>query len=379
MEKRKRPARLLAAFFAALVVLTFFSRAIYASMLPQVRAVRVSVGVVETEFEAETFSIRADGEETLCLPEGASGYAISVSRLCVREGEYFSAGDARLSLNAREGARVLAAAQREESLALRDLEEWRYARQEDETARRASIEEEYRFGDSETARQLEARLAHDKAVGLYAGRYEDDLVYEYEQAKTKAAALQALADAGWAVCAEEDGVLLAWETSAGGASGERSLCRYAPEGSNITLAIRSQLDWREKPAQMRVTESLNDRPWSYQGRETDENGMLWFLTAPEAGGLFDVTQVRPLTIHATSAYTQAIIPEEAVEGGAVWVLRTRTGSWGVEETYVERVRVQILAAGDGMVSVSGKLSPGDRVVTLASRTLADSDRVYVRF
>ena len=107
--RNRRAARITAAFFAAMLVLTFCSRTIYRSTLPRVRVETAAGGVLSYRFDLSDFEIRAEEYFYAYLPFLLER-ALTIEKVWVRPGDAVQTGDALVSFYAPEGEYLLSSA-----------------------------------------------------------------------------------------------------------------------------------------------------------------------------------------------------------------------------------------------------------------------------
>lgn len=377
----KRSVRLLVAFFVVLAIATFFSRAIYAALLPQVRVAKVTAGSLSLTVGTDVYGVRSDIEVKLRLPQAVSGASLIAEGPLVKAGKSFKAGDELLRLSAYECERAIEQAERAVAVALREEQEWRYEFQLEIERLQKEIDGLLRSGDEEAVRERQRELAHIKGIERHGGAYLSDLESATAEALALRDGLYAIRDAGFRVLAPENGVMLKWYAQKDSSlSGGAVIGAYAPEGASLSLFANVSLRWQE--AGMHVKPSVrmvggNTVPWEYQGMERDENGAISLLIAPMTGGTLSLDGIESIEFTIQSPYCQSILPGDALDGEGVYVLRARKGSWRQTEYYVELVDVSPFAVGDERIAVRGEIAAGDQVVVFSSKPVFDGDTVYL--
>lgn len=376
---KRRSGRLLTLFLIVLALLTFFSRAIYAAMLPQVRTERITAGTVSTEITAETFRLESDLKRTLRLPFSLGDCEFAVEVLAVAEGGMFEAGDDLLCLSAYDGELALFETQLAIDEAMRAEEMWRNAYEAEYGELLSELDSLLVQNRIQEAVAVRREIRHMESAQALDGVCLADLQRETVRCLERQQALLELQADDWRISAPERGTLLLWQIKTGGrVQCSDALLSYAPSDADVCAAVSIGPDWLERASSVSVQALCLDgsqTKWSFLGVERLE-GERYILAAPVEGGIFDASAVQSLVFNIRSEYFEAIIPTEAVSFGCVYVLRTRDGAWNGEECYVEKIDVREMAAGEGRTAVAGKLSAGDRVVIYSNKELYDGAEVY---
>ena len=406
-------------FFAAMLVLTLAAQGAAQAALPTVTLTGPARGVVRVEAAAEG-TVRAAAREVQAAPEGAV-----VQSLLVQEGERVQAGqriaqfdEAQTQQAARQANAQLAllrtqrdallqtdAADASQAAAAQTALDWAYedvrgaqavldAAQAADPPDEAAVQSAQEALEAANRAALQAQQARDAAIAAYhdaqdaAARAEREnaaqagvLALQIEALEVQLAALEALADDGYALCAQADGTLLTWSLAPGqAAQGEACTLATAAGGYVFEAALYgedAQLAQAGAAATVSQEHSGEVQASVDTVRALEDGGVQVTARLPDAQWREGAASAR---ITLSEAEYAMCLPAQAVrqdaQGTFVYAARERQTVLGAQ-TVLERMAVQVEARGADTVAVTGSVAPGDRIVTGASKALSEGARVRV--
>ena len=407
-------------FFAAMLVLTLAAQGAAQAALPTVTLTGPARGVVRVEAAAEG-TVRAAAREVQAAPEGAV-----VQSLLVQEGERVQAGqriaqfdEAQTQQAARQANAQLAllraqrdallqtdAADASQAAAAQTALDWAYedvrgaqaaldAAQAADPPDEAAVQSAQEALEAANRAALQAQQARDAAIAAYhdaqaaAAQAEREnaaqagvLALQIEALEVQLAAFEALADDGYALCAQADGTLLTWSLAPGQAAQGEAL--YPCDGGG-RLCVRGGAVRRGRAARaggrggdgLAGTERRSAGVARRRARARGRRACRVTARLPDAQWREGAASAR---ITLSEAEYAMCLPAQAVrqdaQGTFVYAARERQTVLGAQ-TVLERMAVQVEARGADTVAVTGSVAPGDRIVTGASKALSEGARVRV--
>lgn len=378
---KKKSAWMLGLFFAILALLTFFSRSIYASLLPQVKVAKVSSGTIATEIQTDKFHVESDVEKRVYVPAELAEENLTVEKLLVKTGARFSAGDALVRVSAYEGQHLLEKAESDLTIAVREEAEWQQAYDAGIEEMLVQLQQLEAQNKRTEASALKEKIRYISDEQIYEGIYLNDLMDTTKHCTNRRDWLLKLQENNWQIMADEDGVVLKWlkEENATISSCD-ALVVYAPEDANVQLHVGIDLEWLSFISSINAKVSYTDgtsEDWLYLGIEKNEAGEKLVMLTPKNEGTFEPATIEAIQLSVQSEYFDTVVSNRALEAGDLFVLRVRNGSWNTEEYYVEKVDAKILAEGGARIAVEGEINPGDLVIIQTTQALLDGDTVYL--
>ena len=391
----RRGIRALILFLLIMAALTFLSKTIYNGTLPCVETVRVKDGTLNLTLSGSDFLIEADDLKTLYVPEKLSDTPLRVECIYVQKLDYFAKGDALLRFDSATGEYALDTAMRAQKACREAMEVWNHQWQQAWDAlrlERIQLEAEARDGSAdarsvamrrEQLREAQRILEQDKAVnGVYKSTLEEDLRLADQTFQT----LSALQENLWTIYAEGNGfaadVLAQPDMDYAGLT---ALIRwYSAEDATLRLGIpcareldEGMLDNVRVYSVDRSTLRISDTEWEFSGvRAANGQRVLW---ARATNGLSGLSKLQSLCFEMRSAYYPCLVPNDAVIGGnRVYVLETRTGAWGNQETVARAVTFSQAQSDDQYTAIVGGIGADSQVIVRWDRAFSDGDAVFVQ-
>ena len=103
--------RVLAVFLIILLVLTFLSKTIYNSTLPQVETARIQSGTLRWTVSDSTFWFESDCHEVVRMGQILSDSPLLIETVCVQNMDFFQKGDVLIIFDDVLGEHALSQAQ----------------------------------------------------------------------------------------------------------------------------------------------------------------------------------------------------------------------------------------------------------------------------
>ena len=366
--RNRRAARITAAFFAAMLVLTFCSRTIYRSTLPRVRVETAAGGVLSYRFDLSNFEIRAEEYVYAYLPFLLER-ALTIEKVWVRPGDAVQTGDALVSFYAPEGEYLLSsanAAVQSAGAALAYLES---------AIASARLELSNRLDGRQARAQAEAIRAEIARLdaGFCDGQSAAHLRGALLEAQERAQALAALQECGWTLFAQHAGTVCSVSAAEGAAYGGLSpLCALPAQGQEVYLH-----------AVLEGAPDLSGALWNVSALLQTDGGALQAEAVPAGAGAVRILpagscapgEILSLTIYLQSPYQQNLLPLQAVQGNRVFVLETGTGDWGQTVYTARETRVASGETDGTRIAILDGLHPGDRIIVSSTEAITDGQIV----
>lgn len=378
-KSKRRSAWLLMAFIFGLVVLTFFSRSIYASLLPQVKVMKVTPGSVTLDREVDEYYLISNNEHSIYMSYDIRGDEIGIEDILVSTGDMFTEGEPLVRLSEYQGAILLENAAKDLAKAQRAIDEWQHEFEleiESLLRRQQTLTSD---DDYEEKIMIRDTLSFMKKQEVYGSVYLSDLQEEYDACQTRLGYLEQLRNDNWCIVAPEEGILLRENIEMGTKiSGGDMIMVYAPRGAQISLLATVDMEWKDKISSVRVQMAFEkgvDNKWMYEGIKKEESGETRLVLVPD-NNFERFNELSTLQIVIQSKYFEKIIPMNALDTGSLYVMRLRKGAWNKEEYYVEKVDYRIVADGNSSIAIEGDVNVGDLVVYQSTKDLTDGGVVY---
>jgi len=367
---KKRALRIAAIFFAVMLTLTFCSRAIYRSTLPHVQAQRPIGGTQTWQYVIRDFTVAGERELYEYIPCELPR-ALTVKKLLVLPGETVEAGDALAEFYPPGGEMALLAAQEAYFAAVMAAEVWvrNYENQYDALEARM-----------ENARTPEERESIRKDIellqnGILNGTSAKDVQGRVDEAREAMEYLERLKRQNWQYCAANSGVVCSFGVQVGSMySGISEIALLADASHQVSLKAQ----WPSLP-------KMGNGNWKWtvefyagqlrlgEGSVRDDGEMAAFSLPEDV----EPAEVNEIQITLESPYERALIPMDAVEGNAVFLLQTEVGDWG-QTVYVAKRTEFEAGNNDGRyVVILNGISTSDRIIVRNSQPLMDGQQVLL--
>lgn len=378
-SRKKRSSWLLVVFVLGFVILTFFSRAIYAALLPEVKVSKVTAGSVGLEQEIKEYTVASEDECRIYMPYEFMENAIVIEEIPLKSGDSFKTGDPLICLSAYQGMVLLDNAKKNLEKAERAKTEWQNnyeSQMEKLLAQLRDLEQKEEFDE---AFSVKSELSYMKSQKVYDDVYLSDLESTCETYDAQVAYLKQLQENDWYILAPEDGIMLQELVKTGDrVSAGAVLLVYAPKGAEMKVLAKLEMNWEDSISSANVQVSYADGStgkWSYGGIEKTDSGETRLVLIPE-DHFEQFGAISMIQCSIQSKYFDAIIPAKALIDDQLYVLRSEQGAWGKEEYYVEKIDYKILAEGDDRLAIKGEVNVGDLVIVQSTKALTDGGKVY---
>ena len=367
---RKRALRVAAIFFAAMLALTFCSRSIYRSTLPHVQAQRPIGGTQTWHYTIRDFAVTGEKEMYEYIPCELPR-AITVKKLLALPGESVEAGEALIEFYPPEGERAILAAQEALLSAKTAADVWarNYESQYD------ALEERMASAQTPEERESIRKDIDFLKSGILNGTLLTEVQGRVNEAEQQLEYLKMLQEHNWQYCAEYSGVVCSFGVQVGSMySGISEIACLADASAQVSL----NAPWPVLPKMGSGNWKWTVEFYSGQrklgdGSVTDNGGKASFSLP--AG--VDVAGVDEIRIALESPYERALIPVEAVEGNAVYLLSEEVGDWGQTVYAAKRVEFQAGNSDGRYVVILDGISTADRIIVRSSEMLMDGQRVLL--
>lgn len=394
MSKTARRALIL--FAAAVALLCFFSSSLRYWMTPKVTVASVTLGTILRQRTVSALHFTAsDTVEVKASPYLPDGLKVAGSgalqERSVSKGEKLLELDtAALDmaiLDAREAYMACLVYQTEYRRGLEMAQETAQEKlnQAETALNKVSAANVKRKAQLERAYQT-AQEDYDLIVtqGIYGGATLETVAERTRVAEESLAALEALRDAGYALVAPCDGLLVAWprEISQDMLRAGQRYFEMIPDrvDRQLTVALEGEEPWPEQVAQVSLVNAeraLDKYSLIVADKRTNEQGAVELVLEGDAAMLekLDLTQ-RYTLAYESDAY-QALVPNAAfITADTVYVVTEKYVD-GRREQIVQEAKVQRGEGNAAYTPVSGGVQAGDRVVTSWDRPLKLNQRVIV--
>lgn len=387
--------RVLAVFLIILLVLTFLSKTIYNSTLPQVETARIQSGTLRWTVSDSTFWFESDCHEVVRMGQILSDSPLLIETVCVQNMDFFQKGDVLIIFDDVLGEHALSQAQEAYQNSLTELKAWDIQWQQAWNKlqlERLTIEIDAQELDIDAAiiaqrrKNLVAELEFLIQDNVVNGKTRNVIEARCQKAAATVEFLEELCADKWRIRAQENGIVSNVMVKAGDyCETFMPLVRWLPlYDTSLKIGIRcnqpidsmSMTDVRVTSVD-RVTYLNSETEWEFVGSTIrDGEQLIWARTS-------DIRSVLPtiqsLVFEFHSEYMPLLIPNEAlIDGGMIYILESQTGAWGNEECTVREVAIQVQQSDDLYTAISGEIQPSKLVVVYSNRTLDDGDVVLIR-
>ena len=393
MSKTARRALIL--FAAAVALLCFFSSSLRYWMTPKVTVASVTLGTILRQRTVSALHFTSpDTVEVKASPYLPDGLKVAGSgalqERSVSKGEKLLELDTvaldMAILDAREAYMACLAYQTEYRRGLEAAQETAQEalNQAEIALKKVSPANVKRKAQLERAYQT-AQEDYDLIVtrGIYGGATLETVAERTRVAEESLAALEALRDAGYALAAPCDGLLVAWPRESQDLlrAGQRYFAMI-PDGADrqLTVALEGEEPWPEQVVQVSLVnaeKAFDKYSLIVADQYTNEQGAVELLLEGDTALLekLDLTQRYTLT-YESDAY-QALVPNAAfITADTVYVVAEKYVD-GRREQIVQEAKVQRKEGNTAYTPVSGGVQAGDLVVTSWDRPLKLNQRVIV--
>lgn len=366
---KKHVGRAAILFFGVMLTLTFCSRTVYRALMPQVQTVRVNGGILTYAQQNDNYQLDAT-ELNYAYIDASVSQTIRIEKVLVNPNQRVEEGTLLVQLYVPEAEQALQAAQEEFARAEIAWKRWGM----EQTAELLRLKEQMEQTETpEKIRQLQQELTLVQQ-GIV-GNESQQLCYEqYVQAEANLGVLEELKSNAWIISASQSGWIGEIFQQAGDSySGVSPLMTIVSGEVQIGVEWDQQLnldrDAERIRAQIEVGEQKIDCEYV---RSSDE--IVWLRCAENIA--YD--QIRSISLSAETGFIETLIRNDALTGDSVYVLETRTGSWGEDEYYAKRVQLKLGRTNGVMTEVLSGLNGSEEVILTSTKELSDGATVLLK-
>lgn len=367
--KNKYIGRAAAVFLGCMLALTFCSRTVYRMLMPQVQTTRANGGILSYSQRTGDYLLSA---ETLDYAYIAAQLTqpVRVDRVLVRQNQRVEAGDALAQLYAPEAELALVSAREAFARAEIAWERW----DTEEADALLNLKAQIEAAESpERRRVLQQELALVQQ-GVVNGSSRELCYEEYARAQAVLAILKELQANGWMVLAPQDGWIGEIYVQAGGGYQGLSPMMSIVSG-DVLIGMRWNQDIDLDRGAARIVAKIETTDQKLDCRYVrSDSGVAW-LRCDEP---IAYEQVRSISLTAETGFVETLVSADALQGGSVYVLSTRRGSWG-EQEYCARLTDVVTGRSNGaMVEIESGLVGGEEIIISSTKDLSDGATVLLQ-
>jgi len=374
--KKKTYAIVPIIFFSLMMVLTFFSRTIYRSILPNVDVTSPRGGNLRFVYTTHDYNLSGADASVIYLPFVLSE-ALYIDKVYVRENDLVLEGEPLFRFYEPQAKEVLSEIRhkREETGV-----KWRIWKEKYTLALEAA-EAKIKNGGPDS----EIRTAMSELTLLHEGIMNDtslELVYnEYNSYCILVDTLTNLEKANWTLFAPHHGLVGEITLNIGDSYyGIKPMLEIFSIESQPTILV----EWLSFPKQY----SSN---WVMTSTITDKHGRVdctpLYMNKLAAGsvkvyvqpnGSCDYSSISQITIMLQTPYQPVMIPNKVLNGSDCFLLAQRIGAWGLTEYYAKKVSLSLGASDGSYTSILSGLSINDTLIDTSSTPIEDGQTVVIR-
>lgn len=389
MNSKKRALRAFIVFLCVMGALTYLSRTLYYGTLPNVETGYLTGGRLKFDVYGTEFRVETGEGQCLRISKSLGESALYIADIKVERRDRVKDGDAIVEFDEVVGQYALDSAHARLRSAQWALNAWAQSRSDKADEMQTEIDQATLdiegTADIEKAaddvralqRELDAMQAEDITQNM-------EWIALYDACKAAAQTVDALEDTasdGWTLRADGDCIvtdvfLQAGETYAG----LTPICALVSEDSELLVGVAADRALDEKyiaDITVYANDDASDSGWTFDHIENTQDGqVLWARSDTGAAAL---NALKKLTFHAESDWYQYMAPNSAISGTTLYILRTRSASFGGEEDYA--VAVDLLKApsdGENTAILTG-VSSADSIIVKWDRPFGDGDTVFVAY
>lgn len=391
MKKKHAAVRAALIFLGIMAAVTFFSRTLRYAMIPKVEVAYAVGGTLKWNCQSDQLQLKSTGRMRI-HPAWDEG-ELRVEEILVQEGDAVSPGDGLLRFEAQTGESALTAAEASFQTAQRELDAWdaAYAQELDALDQEISTLKEELRTTTHNQRRLTEKIAEARARReKWAQAAEVDGVPRTEKEQNLARArenVQALAnlrDNQWTLSADIAAFVGEISVSAGEiCDGKLPLLMLEVRDGGLLVGIQTELSAEnlvDKTVKLDTSEKETARQmegWEYDGYTLEKGrAILW---AHRTAGDTPENTPTALAFLVESPRYQYLVPNSAIAGENLYVLRTRTGAFGGEETYAAQVSLKNPVSDARYTAVESGVGGMDQVIVGWDRAFQDEDAVIVPY
>lgn len=355
---KKRTVIITAVFFTVMILLTFCSRTVYRSMLPKVTVTNPFGGTLEYHMGTADIALHTENVQYEYIPFRLAG-SLSVLETYAEEGKRISAGDPLVKFYPPDGEALLETARENAQSARISVRVW------EERMADAWDSLDARMKSATDAKTL-ADLQDERDM-LYDGIVDGTAIDRYytalSEAEMQESYLQALADSGWILNAQYDGVVCEAVLQPGQSySGMARICTTAhPDYPVYVRATVAGLpDMSEGKWNCRVTANVRGMGQRViDTYEIEKNVVIFCLDDYH----LQAENLQSLSLDIESPYQRCLVRKDILQGNQLYVIVPKSGAWGQIEYEVALVEVETGASDNKNVAITSELDRGIKIIT----------------
>jgi len=361
-------------FLTIMLLLTFFSKTIYRTMLPNVDVMTLKSGSLNFAYSTTEYTLNGEAETSLYFRFSLPS-ALRVDKVFVKENEKVENGQALIQFYEPSASFVYKQVKQKRDAAYIAWRSWLSEYKNAKIAVYSKIALADDDSDMEAAIE-EFALLQD---GIMNNTTEALMYSDYLHFSDMADALSALAADNWIMRASYDAlvgeIVCKHESEYAGLTPILSLI---PLDTNIGILVNWSQFPKDYSTNWKLSAIITCETGKLNGKivdiwKTDTQTQLTLITE----GVCDFSEITQVSLLLESSYQPLLISNTVLREGKCYMLEQRISAWG-EKEYFARGVLPVLGASDGTHTVVKEgLSAGNLIISTSSKPINDGQTVVI--
>lgn len=375
MKTYKRKMVLPLLFLVIMLLITFFSRTIYHSLMPNVETGHISSGTLLFHYVMDDYSIEDENYHSVTLGYNLPA-KLEIDQVFVSKNQKVSAGTPLLQFQQASGETVLRQVriQREEA----DIKKRDWS-----IGYKAALEEA-KESVKEATTKVKRELAENKLKmledGIWQATSSDIIEDEYQLAVAAENAVLALKNNNWEITAPFDAWVQELRVSKGDEyEGDKTLITLIPKAGSASEVIISISDFTAS-----ITDEWNIKACIRTGSKrydahvvsTRREGRNILLKLQPDNAWSDEA-FSQIEVALSSPYEPILIDNQLIHDGNCYTIDERTGAWGQTEYYAKKTSITLGDTDGKRTIVRSGLNAESLLIVSSTQELHDGMTVVL--
>lgn len=373
--KRKIAKIVAAAFMLFMVLLTFFSKTIYRSTLPNVKLIYPKGGTLTYQFVVHTYTLWGNESIPYYIPVQLPT-SFSIDEVFVAENDMVDEGAALLHFYEPQAEIILKEAMQKKA------EAYAYWRTWSNSFGNAVITAEQKLAKAVTNEEREQATSELALLreGIFNGISEDLVYGKYTESCQVVDELLTLQKSAWVITAPYSGIVGKVYVSKGDCyTGINPLMELYTAGTKPDIVVELNDYPQYYTDAWTCAVSLTDRfgrvDCTLKQLEKMEKNTARITIAPN--GLCDYSSITQISVTVKTPYQPLLVPNHSLQGKECYVLEESVGAWGQVMYTAKRKMLSLGTSNDNYTVIQEGINKDDILIISTSSPITDGCSVVV--